>query len=170
MLCAPWYALGEYLLARSPGVLAEDTDLVVAFSSCLSSAAFSALTVTFFFLLLIGVRIPVHASLLAAAMVGLGTPILGLFGMDVFGTALLCRFCGRGAAAFLPGGPFEFGYPAAAEGTKRLNTFDTPLLTGLYGFLLSPGKSVFNFCASILALAGLRWLWKLERCAASVAM
>ena len=58
LLCAPWYALGQYLLARLPGVPADDTDLVVAFSSCLSSATFRALTVSFFFLLLVGIGIP----------------------------------------------------------------------------------------------------------------
>jgi hypothetical protein len=72
--------------------------------------------------------------------------------------------------ALLFGGPFEFGYPATAEGAKRLNTFDTPLLKGLYGFLLSPGKSIFIFAPPvILALAGLRRLWKLDRGVATVA-
>jgi len=75
LVCVPWYAVGKYLLGRLPGVPAEDADLVVAFSSCLSSATFSALTVTFFFLLLAGIGIPARPSLLAAAMVGLGTPI-----------------------------------------------------------------------------------------------
>src|SRR5208283_1159435 len=80
LLCTPWYALGQYLLARLPGVPADDTDLVVAFSSCLSSATFSALTVAFFFLLLVGIGIPARASLFAAAMVGLGTPIFAYSG------------------------------------------------------------------------------------------
>ena len=90
---------------------------------------------------------------------------------------LLCVTAAIGVAilfahnTLLFGGPFEFGYPTAAEGAKRLNTFDTPLLTGLYGFLLSPGKSIFIFAPPvILALAGLRRLWKLERGAATVAM
>jgi hypothetical protein len=243
LLCTPWYALGQYLLARLPGVPADDTDLVVAFSSCLSSATFSALTVAFFFLLLVGIEIPSIASLFAAAMVGLGTPIFAysgwlfseplsaavfvgvallLFGrgpepttvrtvsiaglvlglativrptdglaIPVFAVAVLvrdgkpalraafalCATSAIGVAALLAhnallfGGPFEFGYPAAAEGTKRLNTFDTPLVTGLYGFLLSPGKSVFVFAPPvIMALAGLRRLWKFERGAATVAM
>lgn len=243
LLCAPWYALGQYLLARLPGVPADDVDLVVAFSSCLSSATFSALTVAFFFLLLRGIGISASASLLAAAMVGLGTPIFAysgwmfseplssavfagvallLFGrgadpiplkeaavaglvlglativrptnvlaIAAFAVALLVRdgkpavrtafvlgaTSAIGVAALLThnallfGGPFEFGYPAAAEGAKRLNTFDTPLLTGLYGLLLSPGKSVFVFAPPvILALAGLRQLWKLERGAATLAM
>ena len=80
LLCTPWYALGQYLLARLPGVPADDTDLVVAFSSCLSSATFSALTVMFCFLLLVGIGIPARASLLAVAMIGLGTPIFAYSG------------------------------------------------------------------------------------------
>lgn len=243
LLCTPWYVVGQYLLARLPGVPAEDTDLVVAFSACLSSATFSALTVTFFFLLLAGIGISARAALFAAAMVGLATPIFAysgwmfseplssavfvgvallLFGrgqeaislkkasiaglilglativrptnvlaIAAFAVALLVRdgkpalraafVLGATSAigvatllahnALLFGGPFEFGYPVAAEGAKRLNTFETPLLTGLYGFLLSPGKSVFVFAPPvILALAGLRRLWKLERGAATLAI
>jgi hypothetical protein len=243
LLCAPWYALGQYLLVRLPGVPGEDADLVVAFSSCSSSATFSALTVTFFFLLLVGIGVPVRAALLSAAMVGLGTPIFAysgwlyseplsaavftgvawlLFGrgckpitsrtasiagvalglativrptnvlaIAVFAVAILVRegkfglrpavlLCATSAIGvsilfahntLLFGGPFEFGYPTAAEGAKRLNTFDTPLWKGLYGFLLSPGKSIFIFAPPvILALAGFRRLWKLERGAATVAI
>ena len=106
LLCAPWYALGQYLLARLPGVPADDTDLVVAFSSCLSNATFSALTVTFFSLLLVGIGIPARASLLAAAMVGLGTPIFAYSGWlfseplsaAIFAGVALLLF-GRGHAA-----------------------------------------------------------------------
>ena len=75
LACAPWYAVGQYVLARLPGVPAEDTDLVVAFASCLSSATFAALTVTFFFMLLMGIGTPLRAALMATAMVGFGTPI-----------------------------------------------------------------------------------------------
>jgi hypothetical protein len=50
------------------------------------------------------------------------------------------------------GNPMDFGYPPEAEGGKHLNSFETPLATGLYGFLLSPGKSVFLF-APVLLLA-----------------
>jgi hypothetical protein len=243
LVCAPFYALGQYLLARLPGVPLDDTDLVVAFSSCLSSATFSALTVTFFFLLLVGIGTPLRASLFATALVGLGTPIFAYSGWlfsepqsaAIFvGAALLLFGCGHGPitwrtaavaglvlglatmvrptnvlaipvfavavlmrdgkpalrAAFvlcatsaigvavlfahntlLFGGPFEFGYPTAAEGAKRLNTFDTPLAIGLYGFLLSPGKSIFVFAPPvILALAGLRRLWRLERGVATLAV
>ncbi|HJZ72539.1 MAG TPA: hypothetical protein VKE51_12430 [Vicinamibacterales bacterium] len=43
------------------------------------------------------------------------------------------------------GNPLDFGYPAIADGGKRINGFDTPLLSGLAGFLLSPGKSIFVY-------------------------
>jgi hypothetical protein len=245
VVCAPWYAFGQYVLARLPGVPAEDTDLVVAFASCLSSATFAALTVTFFFLQLAGIGTPVRAALLATAMLGLATPIFAysawlfseplsaaiftgvawlLFGgrsgseptslrtaalgglilglatvvrptnvlaIAVFAVAVIVRggkaalhaslaFCAASAAgvaillahnAALFGSPFAFGYPAVAEGAKRLNSFGTPILTGLYGFLLSPGKSAFLFAPPIiLALAGLGALWRRDRGLATVAM
>ena len=72
--------------------------------------------------------------------------------------------------AYLHGSPFEFGYPTAAEGGKALNTFETPLFTGLLGFLVSPGKSVFLFSPPILlALLGLPRLWRRDRGLAVVA-
>ena len=224
LACAPWYAVGQYVLARLPGVPADDTDLIVAFASCLSSATFAALAVTFFFLLLQGLGIPLPATLMATAMLGVATPIfaysgwlfseplsaaiftaaawllfarpislqraagaglilglatlvrptnvlaVGVFAIAIFAhdrkSALraafaLCATSAIGVAILLAhntilfGGPFAFGYPAAAEGAKQLNRFDTPLLTGLYGFLFSPGKSVFIFAPPlILALLG----------------
>jgi hypothetical protein len=251
LACAPWYAIGQYVLTRLPGVPAEDTDLVVAFSSCLSSATFAALAVTFFFQLLIGIGIPLRAGLIATAMVGLGTPIFAYSGwlfseplsaaiftgaallvfvprvqrkpesrsrepissrmagiaglivglatvvrptnvlaIVVFALAILAR---GGKAALRPafilcatsaigvaillghntllfGSPFAFGYPAAAESAKALNRFDTPILTGLYGFLFSPGKSVFIFAPpAILALAGIGGLWRRDRGLATLA-
>ena len=251
-LCTPWYAFGRYFLTRLPGVPAADTDLIVAFASCCSSATFSALTVAFFFMLLTRIGIPASASLFAAAMVGLGTPIFAysgwffseplssaifvgvallLFGgnydaghhqpslptasiaglaiglatmvrpsnvlaIPVFAAAILVRdapapdrksalrtaffFCAGSAVGVAPllsynallfGGPFQFGYPTAAEGAKHLNTFETPLLQGLYGFLLSPGKSIFVFAPpAILALDGLRRLWRLDRGLAAIAI
>ena len=244
LVCAPWYAFGQYVLVRLPGVPAEDTDLVVAFASCLSSATFAALAVTFFFLILCGIGTPVRAGLFAAEMVGLATPVftysgylfseplsaavfmgvawvlfdaaadaaislraatfaglvLGLstiirptnvLAIGIFAAAVLLRdrkgglraaFALCAASVFgvgillahnavLFGSPFQFGYPAAAEGAKRLNSFDMPLLTGLYGFLFSPGKSVFIFAPPILlALAGLRALWRRERGLAALAV
>jgi hypothetical protein len=254
LLCMPWYALGQYVLARMPGVPPEDTDLVVAFTSCLSSATFSSLAVTFFFLLLVGIGSPLRAALMATAMLGLATPIfaysawlfseplsaamftgvawllfarnndpedlqngkpislptaaiagliLGLatlvrptnvIAVAVFAVAVMMKngeARGRGApAAFalcaastvgvaillahnalLFGSPFAFGYPAAAEGAKRLNRFETPILKGLYGFLFSPGKSAFLFAPPIiLALIGLGALWRRDRGLATIAI
>jgi hypothetical protein len=72
--------------------------------------------------------------------------------------------------AYLHGSAFEFGYPVAAEGGKALNTFQTPLYTGLLGFLLSPGKSIFLFSPPILlAMTGLPRLWRRDRGLAVVA-
>jgi hypothetical protein len=68
------------------------------------------------------------------------------------------------------GNAFEFGYPDVAEGGRHLNTFRTPLVTGLFGFLFSPGKSVFLFAPPIvLAIAGLRRLWERDAGLAVVA-
>jgi hypothetical protein len=72
--------------------------------------------------------------------------------------------------AYLHGSLFDFGYPAAAEGGKALNTFQTPLATGLVGFLVSPGKSIFLFSPPILlAMLGLPRLWRRDRGLAVVA-
>ena len=71
---------------------------------------------------------------------------------------------------YLFGSPFDFGYPPAAEGGKALNTFHTPLSTGLFGYLFSPGKSIFVFAPPLLlAIAGRRWLWRHSRGLATVA-
>jgi hypothetical protein len=64
----------------------------------------------------------------------------------------------------------DFGYPELEEGGKQIISFHTPLLTGLYGFLLSPAKSVFLFAPPvILAIPGLRELWRRRRALAIVA-
>ncbi|MGB9512857.1 MAG: hypothetical protein WBU20_14325, partial [Candidatus Acidiferrum sp.] len=53
---------------------------------------------------------------------------------------------------------------------KRLNSFETPILTGLFGFLFSPGKSIFLFAPPmIVALVGIPRLWKGDRGLATVA-
>lgn len=76
----------------------------------------------------------------------------------LFGLAYLWR------NHYLFGDPFDFGYPSVSDGGKNMNSFDTPLLTGLYGFLLSPGKSVFLFAPPILlAIAGIRKLARLDK-------
>ncbi len=82
----------------------------------------------------------------------------------VFGLAYLWR------NHYLFGDFFDFGYPSVSDGGKNMNSFDTPLTTGLYGFLLSPGKSVFLFAPPIvLAVAGLRKLARLDKGLAVVA-
>ncbi len=126
-LCTPWYALGRHLLARLPGVPAADTDLVVVFSSCLSSATFSALTVTFFFLLLGSIGTSTRASLFAAAIVGLGTPIFAysawLFSEPLSAVVLV------GAALLLFGGsrqPIALRTASMAGLVLGLGTFVRP--------------------------------------------
>jgi hypothetical protein len=84
--------------------------------------------------------------------------------VGVFGLAYLLR------NQILFGSPFDFGYPEFEEGGKQLNSFHTPLLTGLFGFLFSPAKSVFLFAPPILlAIPGLRKLWQRRRALAIVA-
>ncbi len=80
--------------------------------------------------------------------------------------ATLGLLAAAGAGAYLAwnwsqfGDPLDFGYPEAAEGGRRLNDFSTPLWRGLFGFLLSPGKSIFLFApVALVAIAGLRRLW-----------
>jgi hypothetical protein len=64
----------------------------------------------------------------------------------------------------LYGSVLDFGYPRFAEAGRELNTFHTPLHVGLFGFLMSPGKSIVLFCPPIvLAIAGLRRLWQRDR-------
>jgi hypothetical protein len=83
--------------------------------------------------------------------------ILGIV-VALFGLAYLWR------NHYLFGDPFDFGYPSVLDGGKNMNSFDTPLFTGLYGFLLSPGKSVFLFAPPILlAIAGIRKLARLDK-------
>ncbi len=87
-------------------------------------------------------------------------------------TAIVC-FAGAAYLwrnIYLFDSPFDFGYPPAAEGGKALNTFHTPLSTGLFGYLFSPGKSIFVFAPPLLlAIAGRRWLWRHSRGLATVA-
>jgi len=241
VLATPWYAIGRYAIAYLPGVPADDLDLIVGFASSLSSAVYAAAVVTFAFLILTSIGIPVIESLFATVLLGLATPLFAysswffseplstliffvaayilfarsdqtlsrntaFLGGFVVGLAVIVRptnvlaigvffvailvsrrkfddraLCFGAAAAigvaalllhnaFLFGNPLEFGYPAAAEGGKNLNTFHTPLLVGLYGFLLSPGKSIFLFAPpTLIAILGLRELWNRTRGLATVA-
>ena len=93
-----------------------------------------------------------RAAFIAASIVG------------CFGLAYLAR------NLHLFGNPFDFGYPHVSDGGKNINSFDTPIFTGLFGLLLSPGKSVFLFAPPILlAIPGLRRLARLDKGLAFVA-
>lgn len=84
--------------------------------------------------------------------------------VGLFGAAYLVR------NAHLFGNAFDFGYPTVSDGGKNLNSFHTPLWTGLYGLLLSPGKSIFLFAPPIiLAIFGIRKLARIDRGLAVVA-
>jgi hypothetical protein len=68
------------------------------------------------------------------------------------------------------GNPFQFGYPDSAEAGKHVTGFETPLRVGLFGLLLSPGKSIFLFAPPVvLALWGLPALWRRDRGLATIA-
>ncbi len=136
--------------------------------------------------------IPTASAAIGGALVGLAVfvrPAHALAAM-VFFAALLARdrvqgimpalalgVCSAlGLAALLIynfhvyGNALEFGYPAVAEGGKRLNSFETSIFTGLFGFLFSPGKSIFLFAPPvILALVGYARLWRRDRGLAIVA-
>lgn len=140
-----------------------------------------------------------NASTVSLGRAGIGGLLLGIalwvrpthvIAVPVFLLAILLRDRGRGiapaclvaavsgmfAAAYLFrnellfGNFLDFGYPAAAEGGKHLNTFETPLATGLFGFLLSPGKSVFLFAPPLLlACPGVFRLGRRDRGLAALA-
>lgn len=107
---------------------------------------------------------PTHVVVVAVFLLALAASgrrdvwrVLTLAGsvIAVFGVAYLAR------NSMLFGNAFDFGYPDAAEAGKRLNTFETPLGTGLYAFLLSPGKSIFLFAPPLLlALGTLPKMWR----------
>lgn len=161
------------------------------YSEPLSAAIFLAAAVVLF----TGARDRAVSSVqasLAGLLLGLALWVrpTHLIAVPVFLTALLvrdrekawgaivrvCLIVGVFGAAYLLrnqhffGNPFDFGYPTVSDGGKNLNSFHTPLLTGLYGLLFSPGKSVFLFAPVILlALFGLRKLARLDRGLAVVA-
>ncbi len=71
---------------------------------------------------------------------------------------------------YLFGSFFNFGYPPVTQGGKALNSFNTPFFTGLFGYLFSPGKSIFIFAPLVLlAIFGWRNLWRKNRGLATLA-
>lgn len=78
---------------------------------------------------------------------------------------------GLWSAGLVPGVALVIGYNLARFGTPlasgygdEASAFTTPLLTGLTGLLLSPGKSLFLYApVALLALAGAPILWRRGR-------
>lgn len=69
------------------------------------------------------------------------------------------------------GHPFDFGYPQVLDAGTNDLAFDQPLAVGIFGFLLSPGKSVLLFAPLLLAaVAGLSLLWHQRRPMAVIAI
>ncbi|RME74848.1 MAG: hypothetical protein D6776_04390, partial [Planctomycetota bacterium] len=69
------------------------------------------------------------------------------------------------------GDPFELGYPSHAEAGLPINTFDTPLVRGLFGLLASPGKSLpLHVPLLLLGCAALAALWRSRRAALLTAL
>ena len=176
-------------------VLALATPLFAYSSWFFSEPVAAALLLAAAFALFTGERgAPVSLPRAAAAGLLLGAAIwvrpAHVIAVPVFLLAILLRdrarglapacvvavICGVSGAAYLLrnqmlfGNFFDFGYPEVAEGGKRLNSFDTPLATGLFGFLLSPGKSLFLFAPPLLlAILGLPSLARRDRGLAVVA-
>ncbi|HEU5011175.1 MAG TPA: hypothetical protein VFT66_01435 [Roseiflexaceae bacterium] len=58
----------------------------------------------------------------------------------------------------------RFGTPLATGYGDESSAFTTPLLTGMYGLLLSPGKSLFLYAPpALLAIPGAWLLWQRQR-------
>lgn len=169
---------------------------VFAYSSWFYSepltTAFMVAAAYFVFARHIGELVPIRSATIGGLLLGLAVFVRPVHAMAaaVFFAALLLRdrakaiwpalmlgiVSAMGLAALLLynfhlfGNALDFGYPAVAEGGKRLIGFKTPILTGLYGFLLSPGKSIFLFAPPlILAIFGIPRLWRKDRGLATVA-
>jgi hypothetical protein len=105
---------------------------------------------------------------------GVTLPVIALYMLWV---AALCyrpgilRSIGHFAFGLIPGLALlawyniaRFGTPLASGYATEQGQFTTPLAVGLYGLLLSPGKSVLLFAPPlILALPGARALWRRGR-------
>ena len=88
-----------------------------------------------------------------------GRPYMGAgMGGVIFGAGAIAALAvdlGYNALRF--GSPWATGYPAEER-------FSHPLHLGLYGFLFSPGRSVFLFCpVLVIAMFGLPRMWKEAR-------
>lgn len=69
------------------------------------------------------------------------------------------------------GNVIDFGVPVTVENGKNLNSWHNPFLHGIFGFLLSPGKSVFLFAPPVLlGILAVPRLWKRNRALCVVAI
>ena len=75
LAAVPWYALGQFVIARLPGVPGDINDIVVSMTCTWSNATFAALAVTFVFLLADSLGLRRSESVVTAVVVGLATPI-----------------------------------------------------------------------------------------------
>ncbi len=78
-------------------------------------------------------------------------------GMAMLGAALAALAVDLGYNALRFGSPWATGYPSEER-------FSHPIHLGLYGFLFSPGRSVFLFCpVLVIAMFGLPRMWREAR-------
>ena len=126
--------------------------------------------------LLLGIALwvrPAHAVAISVFLLGLlvrhrRRSLLPIAGVTLIAGLLAAACLWRNEILF--GNAFDFGYPSTAEAGRPLLTFENPLTTGLFGFLFSPGKSVFLFAPPVLmALPGVIYLWRRDRGLAVVA-
>jgi hypothetical protein len=62
------------------------------------------------------------------------------------------------------GNPFDYGVPPSAENGKDLESWHNPVWVGVFGYLISPGKSAFLFAPPIvLGILGIPALWRRHR-------
>ncbi len=109
------------------------------------------------------------AGMLVKATFVLNVPILAVYAVarrPAWRGALLAFLAGPAAGALLLGAynAARFGSPLASGYDPTVDNFSTPLLVGLYGQLLSSGKSVFLYAPlGLVALAGFAGLARHHR-------
>lgn len=179
-------------------LLAFSTPLFVYSGWLFSEAATTALfAIAALLLFASGEEIPVSRAVLASLLLGFSIHVRPANMVTVFvfiaATTLLerseatkvfaCRttlilvvlvgisgllYLARNYALF--GNPLDFGVPATAENAKDLDSWRNPYWTGVFGFLFSPGKSVFLFSPLIIpGILGLPRLWRRNRALALLA-
>jgi len=75
VLALPWAAIGNYMLARIPGIPKQNSDLAQMVGTCWSSATYSALAVAASFLLFLKLGNSRRSALKCSLLVGFSTPL-----------------------------------------------------------------------------------------------